>query len=100
MAVKRHAVELRQDINRSGTGIEAVADRDVDQPIFAAKRDGRFGTIFGERKQTCAGATTHHNRQGPLRCSRRKRGQRWYGETLAGGGFGLLRIELRMHPSY
>ena len=36
MAMKRHAVELRQHINRAQPGVEAVADRDIDQPIFPA----------------------------------------------------------------
>jgi len=30
MAVQRHAVELRQDIDGAQTGVQAVADRDID----------------------------------------------------------------------
>jgi len=36
VAMERHAVELRQHINRAQSRVEAVADRDIDQAIFAA----------------------------------------------------------------
>src|SRR5436189_3390754 len=47
MAMQRHAVELRQHINRAQPRVKAVTDRYVDEPILPPKRDGRFRPIFG-----------------------------------------------------
>ena len=46
VAMQRHAVELRQHIDRAQAGVEAIADRDIDQPIFPAQRHGRLGAVF------------------------------------------------------
>jgi hypothetical protein len=37
------AVILCQRINPSDAGLDAVADGSIDQPILAAKRNGRLG---------------------------------------------------------
>ena len=51
VAMQRGRVELRQQINASQAGIDAVGNRDVDQPIFAGERHGGLGAFFGEREQ-------------------------------------------------
>ena len=50
MSMQRHAVELRQDIDRTQSRIQAVTDRDIDQPIFSAQRHRRLRAILGQRK--------------------------------------------------
>src|SRR5437764_439627 len=37
MPVQRHGVELREQIDRAKAGVQAIADRDIDQPIFSAE---------------------------------------------------------------
>jgi len=49
--VERRRVELRQDEDATNVGVQAVADRDVDQPVAAADRDGRLGSMLRQRKQ-------------------------------------------------
>ena len=48
MPVKGCRVELAEKVNAIVTRIEAIADRYVDQPVLASKRDGRFATQFGQ----------------------------------------------------
>ena len=46
--IQRSAVELRQHIHLVDAGVNAVADWDVNQTIFACKRYGRLGPHLGE----------------------------------------------------
>jgi hypothetical protein len=43
--------------------IDAVRDRDVNQPIFAAQRNGRLRALLRERKQTCSGTSAQDYRE-------------------------------------
>ena len=72
--MQRHAVELRQNVDRAQPRVETVADRNIDQPIFAAERHRRFGAIFGQRKQPRPGAAAHDDGKRALSRARRKRG--------------------------
>ena len=83
MAMQRHAVELRQHIDRAQPGVEAVADRDIDEPIFSAERHRRLGAIFRQRKQPRPGAAAHDDRQRPLGRAGRKRGRLHRGDGSA-----------------
>ena len=76
MAMQRHAVKLRQDIDRAQSRVQAVADRDVDDPILATDRYRRLGAVFGQWKQACPRPATHNDGQGPLRRAGRERGRR------------------------
>jgi len=40
--VQRRAVELREQVDAANTGIQAIADRDINEAVFAAERDGRL----------------------------------------------------------
>src|SRR5712672_359294 len=40
-------VELREHIDRAQAGVQAIADRDIYQPVFSAERDGRLGPVLG-----------------------------------------------------
>ena len=51
--VQRGGVELREDENPTNVRVQAVADRDVDQPVFAANRNRRLRSVLGERERAC-----------------------------------------------
>ena len=67
-------VELRQHIDRAQSGVEAIADRNIDQAIFSAERHRRLRAILGQRKQPRPGAATHDDGERLLRRARRKAG--------------------------
>ena len=48
--------ELGEDVDAGEPAVEAVADRDVDEPVFTGDRDGRLGPLAGEREQPTAPA--------------------------------------------
>ena len=73
MAMQRHAVELRQHVNRTQTRVEAVADRDIDEAIFSAERHRRLRAIFCQRKKPRARAATHDDGKRALCRAGRKR---------------------------
>ncbi len=50
--MQRGAVELSENVNPAQAGVQAVADRDVHQTVFAAERNGRLRALFGEWKKT------------------------------------------------
>ena len=50
---------MGEDVDVADSGVEAIADRDVDKPVFAAERDSGFGAIFGQGEEPFAGAPTH-----------------------------------------
>jgi len=49
--VERGRVELRQHEDAPQVGVQAVADRHVDEPVLAADRDRRLGAQLGERME-------------------------------------------------
>ncbi len=51
VAVERGRIELRQHVDSPDVGVQAAADRDVDQSVFAADRDRRLGTPGGQWKE-------------------------------------------------
>ena len=53
-------VELRQHVDPVQAAVDAVRERDVDQPILARQGDGRLGAILGQRIQPRA-ATAAEN---------------------------------------
>jgi len=62
VAVQRGAVELGENINLAQAGVDAVADRQVDDPILPRKRNSGLGTILCQRKEPSARAAPHHDR--------------------------------------
>src|SRR5262252_6283110 len=59
MAMQRSAIELCQDIDPAQPRIQAVADRYINQAIFARERYRGFCTIFCQREQSRSCTTTH-----------------------------------------
>ncbi len=66
MAIERLTVELRQRIDLVDAGVDAIADRNVDQAVVAAQGHGRLGTGEGEGLQTGAGAAAEDDGQNTL----------------------------------
>ena len=50
--VERRRVELREDEDAPDVGVQAIADRNVDQAVLAADRDSRLRAMLRQRKQT------------------------------------------------
>jgi hypothetical protein len=63
MPVERRRVELREHEDPPHVGVQAVADRDVDQPVLAANRHGGFRALLCERKQPLALASAENDCQ-------------------------------------
>ena len=70
VAVQRGRDKLRQDLDLVDAGVEAVADRDVNQPVFAADRHGRLGPQFGQRVEAVALPSAQDHRHHVLHCHR------------------------------
>ncbi len=56
-------VVLRQHEDPAQVGVQAVADRDVDQPVLARDRHGRLRALAREREETGPPATTEDDGQ-------------------------------------
>src|SRR5262249_60715263 len=54
VAVERRRIELRKNENPAHIGVQAVADWDIDQAIFAADRHSGLRAELRERKQPFA----------------------------------------------
>ena len=64
MPVQRDAVKLREHKDASQTTVDAVAHRNIDDPVFASERDCRLGALFGEREEPGSGAAAHDDSEG------------------------------------
>src|SRR6185436_15479453 len=62
VAMQAGAVELREDVDSIDARVEAVADRNVDQPELAAHGNRRFRPIARERPEASALAATQNGR--------------------------------------
>ena len=63
MAVERVRLVLNQDGDFPQSGVQAVAERKVDDAVFSAERDGGLGALFGERMQPFALSSGQHHRE-------------------------------------
>ena len=61
--VERRRIELRQDEDPPDVGVQAVADRDVDQPVLAADRHRRLRAVLREREEPGSLAAAEDDRQ-------------------------------------
>ena len=59
VAVERGGIELGQDVDAAEPGIDAVGNRDVDNPVFAGQRHGRFGAVLGQGEESAPLPATH-----------------------------------------
>jgi hypothetical protein len=66
VAVEGLTVELRERVALVDPGIDAVADRNIDQAIIAAQRHSRLGAGEGQGLQARAGAAAKDDGQNTL----------------------------------
>ena len=64
VAVQRQRLVLRQDVNATQVGVDAVGERDVDDAIDAAEGDGRFGAVARQRIKTLTCSSGQQNSEG------------------------------------
>src|SRR6185369_6679740 len=57
--VQRRAIELREDVDAAQAGVNAVRDRDIDDPVFASEWHSRLRPFLGQRKESRARAAAH-----------------------------------------
>ncbi len=60
--MQRGTVELGEQKDALEARVEAVADRDIDDAIFARQRHGRLGAVLRQRKEPRAGASAKNDR--------------------------------------
>ena len=61
--VERRRVELRQDEDPPDVGVQAVADRDVDEAVFARNRHRRLRSELRQREEPRALSAAEHERE-------------------------------------
>ena len=61
--VERRRVELRQDEDPPDVGVQAVADRDVDEAVLARNRHRRLRSELGQREEPRALSAAEHERE-------------------------------------
>ena len=83
MPIERRGVELRQDEDAADVSVQAIADRHVDQPIFAADRDRRLRSMVRERKEARPLSSAENERQDFVAHGHEK--SKWYTARRAGG---------------
>ena len=49
VAMQRDGIELRENGDFFDAGVQAIAERNVNQPVFSGQRHGRFRAHFRER---------------------------------------------------
>jgi len=60
---ERLAAELREHVDRIDSGIDEIAENEIDDPVFPSKRNGRFGPFQGERRKPRALPARQHDAQ-------------------------------------
>ena len=60
MTMQRGRHVLAQDKDAIETGIDAIADHNVDQAVRAAQRHGWLGTLLGEWAETVPPPSTRY----------------------------------------
>jgi hypothetical protein len=58
---QRLALELSEDISGIDSGVDQIAENEVNNPVFPAEGDSRLGSVFGQRiKAGSLSAGKHH----------------------------------------
>ena len=68
MPVERERLVLGEDEDPAQAGVDAVGERDVDDPVVPAEGHGRLGAVAGQRKEPFPGAACKQNTQVCLSC--------------------------------
>jgi hypothetical protein len=56
---------LDQHVDGIDAGVNQIRKHEIDYAVFAAERNGGFGTIAGEGVETGSLPTRHHKRKSP-----------------------------------
>ena len=64
--VEAHGVELRQHVDAVQAAVDAVGERDVDQPVLSGDRDRGLGAILGQWIEARPLAAAQHQRHDVL----------------------------------
>ena len=62
MAIEAHGLVLREDEDLANVGIDAVGEREVDDPIDSAERHGRLGAVARQGFEPASPTSREHNR--------------------------------------
>ena len=57
MPIQRESFVLREDVDMSEIGVDAVGEGDVDDAVLASEGDCRLGAIAGQREEAFTGTT-------------------------------------------
>ena len=60
VAVQTHGVELREHVHAVHAAVDAVRERDIDQPIFPRQRHGRLRAKFRQRIKPSAASAAEN----------------------------------------
>ena len=63
---KAIGVDGAEDMIRKANAIDAVGNRNVDQPIFAGQGNRRLGALASQRKQARPASSAHNDRENRL----------------------------------
>ena len=66
VVVERARVVLGQDHDIVDVGVDAVREREVDDPVLTAERNGRLRTLLGEDREAFALAAREDHRHRPF----------------------------------
>ena len=66
VVVERARVVLGQDDDVVDVRVDAVREREVDDPVLAAERHGRLGPLLGQDREALALATREDHRHRPF----------------------------------
>jgi len=59
VSVQGRRVKLRQQKDPVNVGVDAITDRNIDQPVFSRKRDGWLAAFHSKRVETGASTSAH-----------------------------------------
>lgn len=65
-AIEGLAIELCERVDLANLGIDAIANRDIDQAIMATQGDSGLGTGEGQRLEACTGAVAKDDGENTL----------------------------------
>jgi len=55
VTMQRCGIKLSEEINAFEPGVQAIGNRNIDNPIFTREGNSRFGAVFGQRKEPGTG---------------------------------------------
>jgi hypothetical protein len=65
MLEQRLAAELSENVDRMDSGIDEIAEDEIDDPVFASERNCRLGAFAREGKQPSSFAAGEYDAQHP-----------------------------------